>query len=450
VPAAVPCQEVLDGSSFAVLGESGSLAELIAEKLQSRGGMRLEQGNEAEASAIVYLAGISPATANNPLRDLFSFVQSVDAARELRLLVCAATTHGQHGFGGFIRSIAKERPRWTARFIELDAQSTAAEQADIAWRELLSSDGPPEVAYSGLSRRTPRLVLAATNGAGPGLDLGSESVVLVTGGARGITAAITAQLARRFGCRLIVVGKSAMSKEEESPELAGLAEAASIRRFLVSRNGYRDPSAVETEMKRILAVREIRQTLNLIQEAGSLVEYHPLDVCDSRALAELIGDVYSRHKRIDGVIHGAGVIEDKLINDKTWDSFARVCGTKLSAAQTLAGALRDDVRFVVFFSSVAGELGNRGQADYAAASQALNRLAAELNNRFSGRVVSISWGPWRGAGMVTRELENEFLRRGVRLIDLNDGVEAFFQELNAGNPADAQVVWSACGEESFP
>jgi hypothetical protein len=107
------------------------------------------------------------------------------------------------------------------------------------------------------------------------------------------------------------------------------------------------------------------------------------------------------------------------------------------------------VRFVVFFSSVAGVFGNRGQADYAAASQALNRLAAELNGRFSGRVVSISWGPWRGAGMVTPELEAEFLRRGVCLINLNDGVEAFFDELSAGNPQDAQVLWMAGAGDSF-
>ena len=71
--------------------------------------------------------------------------------------------------------------------------------------------------------------------------------------------------------------------------------------------------------------------------------------------------------------------------------------TKAGAALTLAEHLRPDgLRFLVLFSSVSGRFGNRGQADYAAASEVLGKLAHELDSRWPARVVSIDWGPWAG------------------------------------------------------
>jgi NAD(P)-dependent dehydrogenase (short-subunit alcohol dehydrogenase family) len=98
------------------------------------------------------------------------------------------------------------------------------------------------------------------------------------------------------------------------------------------------------------------------------------------------------------------------------------------------------VGFVAFFSSVSGAFGNRGQVDYAAANDALDKLALSLNESIKGRVVSINWGPWGGAGMVSAELEKEYERRGISLIELEKGIEDFLEELEYGAPDDAQVV----------
>ena len=112
----------------------------------------------------------------------------------------------------------------------------------------------------------------------------------------------------------------------------------------------------------------------------------------------------------------------------------------MRAAHTLVRQLRDDVSFMVFFSSVSGAFGNRGQTDYAAANDALDKLALSLNERIPGRVVSINWGPWGGTGMVSSELESEYERRGISLIGQDAGVQAFIAELEHGAPDDAQVV----------
>nr|WP_242424148.1 KR domain-containing protein [Frankia sp. EI5c] len=106
---------------------------------------------------------------------------------------------------------------------------------------------------------------------------------------------------------------------------------------------------------------------------------------------------------------------------------------------------------------MAGVFGNRGQVDYAAANDALDVLAHAASTRFAGRVVSVDWGPWgvdptapAGRGMVSEELASQYARRGIGLIDPEEGVAALLREL--GEPAagaPAQVVYMCGGVESF-
>ena len=146
------------------------------------------------------------------------------------------------------------------------------------------------------------------------------------------------------------------------------------------------------------------------------------------------------------MIHGAGLIEDRLVRDKGRDSLMRVMQAKAGAAGTLAQHLREDsLRFMVFFGSVAGRFGNRGQADYAAASEVLAKLACELDRRWAARVVAIDWGPWRSAGMVSPELERQFASRGVALIGLDQGCALLEEELLRGSKGAAEVLLGAAG-----
>ncbi|MDQ1428018.1 MAG: hypothetical protein QOK39_1494, partial [Acidimicrobiaceae bacterium] len=163
------------------------------------------------------------------------------------------------------------------------------------------------------------------------------------------------------------------------------------------------------------------------------------------AVQSVIGDIYARHGRLDGVIHGAGVLEDKRMSDKGVESFERVFRTKVDGARNLVSALRPDLGFLVLFGSVAGVFGNKGQADYAAANDALDSLARTWAGRFAGRVVAIDWGPWAGAGMVSPELEREYVRRGVGLINVDDGVACLLRELAWGPKDVAQVVYLRAG-----
>ena len=186
--------------------------------------------------------------------------------------------------------------------------------------------------------------------------------------------------------------------------------------------------------------REICTNLNLLRALGSEVEYAQADVRDAEAVGRVHADWHARFGPVVGLIHGAGVIQDKLFRDKSLDSIDRVIGIKLDGALNLTRLLDSaPPRFTVFFSSVAGRYGNRGQADYAAANESLNKLAVWLNRRWKGRVVSMIWGPWSEVGMVS-DLRDHLGRRGMSMIDPAEGSRRMVEELRFGRKGDVEVI----------
>jgi len=346
---------------------------------------------------------------------------------------------------GFLKTAALEWPAVRVKAVDL-AHEPASRCAEQLLDELAAADGLVEVGYRDGRRTQLEVVPTPLDGRQGQLELDERSVVLVTGGARGITARAALMLAERHRPKLVLVGRT--SDEPEDEATAGLGELSQLREAMIAarRADGRPltPALVEKDCRRIMHAREARENLALMRQAGSRVEYLIGDVSDPSAFGELIDSVYAEHGRIDGVLHGAGVIEDKLIRDKQPDSLARVLATKAGAARTLAERLRPDtLRFLVFFSSVSGRFGNSGQADYAAASEVLGKLAHELDASWPGRVVSIDWGPWRSAGMVSEWLEQEFARRGVALIGLEQGCTMLYEELARGRKGESEIVIGA-------
>jgi hypothetical protein len=141
-----------------------------------------------------------------------------------------------------------------------------------------------------------------------------------------------------------------------------------------------------------------------------------------------------------GLIHGAGLIQDKLARDKSVDSFDRVFGPKIDGALNLIRLVRPElIRFAIFFSSIAGRYGNRGQTDYSAANDLLNKLAVWLDGRWPGRILAANWGPWSGVGMVS-DLEAALDARGLGMITPRAGAAALLDELTRGRKGDVEVV----------
>ncbi|HEV2771968.1 MAG TPA: SDR family NAD(P)-dependent oxidoreductase, partial [Thermoleophilaceae bacterium] len=355
---------------------------------------------------------------------------------------------GHGGVSGLVKTLALEWPGARCKVVDLDPGAETSERARQLFTELAAGDDEVEVGYRGGSRlvRRPRPApLATDEEAGEEVTIDEGSVIVLTGGARGITAEVARELAERYRPTLVLVGRSPVPPAEESPETGGRTSPRELKAALIEQLRSQDQPVtaerVEAAHSRILREREIRSTLAAIERAGATVDYRQVDVRDERAVAALIDDLYRSYGRLDGVIHGAGVIEDRLIEDKSADSFDRVLDTKAVSAFALCRALQpDSLRFLVFFSSVAGLFGNRGQCDYAAANEILNKLALYLDARWAARVVSINWAPWAGAGMVSPELVREFARRDVPVVAPPAGRQAFHRELRSGRKGHVEVL----------
>jgi NAD(P)-dependent dehydrogenase (short-subunit alcohol dehydrogenase family) len=265
-------------------------------------------------------------------------------------------------------------------------------------------------------------------------------VIVVTGGARGVTAACVRLLASEHRPRLVLLGRTPL--EAEPGGLSAAFTRAELIQLLAGRERG-SPAEIAAAADHVLAVREIRETLNAIERSGAPVRYYAVDVADPAALARVLAAVRAHWGPITGVVHGAGVLADALIAGKTDEQFDRVFTTKVAGLHgLLAATAADPLSILCAFSSVAAQFGNPGQCDYAMANEVLDQVLSAEQARRPGCVVrSIGWGPWQG-GMVTGEIASRFRDSGVAMIDLDEGAAAFVAELGA--PAEpARVIVSA-------
>ncbi|MGI5208175.1 SDR family NAD(P)-dependent oxidoreductase [Spirillospora sp. CA-108201] len=315
------------------------------------------------------------------------------------------------------------------RALDVDTEDTPRAIAQRILAELLTAEAPVVVGHEIGRRTTLDLIPAGPPGgdAASAPDLEPDGVVLLTGGARGITARVALEFARTSGCRIELVGRTPEPVGE--PEFPGAEDEAGLRRALVA-HGEEQPAEIEATVRRILAEREIRRTLAALGEHAASVRYHAADVRDPGAVRAVVDDVYRRHRRLDGVVHGAGIAEDRLIRDRSPESFARVYRTKVDGAAALVQAVRPGLAFFVVFGGVAGVHG-RGRAGHASAGDACGSLAHVWRRRH-GRVLVADWGPWAG-GAVSPEQVQEYARHGVGLIDPDAGAAALLREIAHGD-----------------
>ncbi len=352
------------------------------------------------------------------------------------------------GLAGLTKTVALEHPAAFVRHVDL-APASAELQASWIVQELLQS-GPVEAGVSAQGRVTTGSWLAPEPAADVALPLGPADVVVVSGGARGVTAACVVALAQRTRCRLVLLGRSRIDGSE-APEVQAAADEPGLKRALFGLDRTLTPAAAGKRAAQILAAREARSNIARMEAAGSTVRYLAVDVLDGAALSRALEDVRRELGAITGLVHGAGVIADKRLLEKSAAQFDAVYDTKIEGVRVLLDATaRDALKVICFFSSVAARAGNIGQCDYALANEALNKLAAAEKRARPGVVVkSIGWGPWEG-GMVTPALKKQFESLGIPCIPLARGAAMFVAELSGTSDAVEIVVGGAPGPLSAP
>ncbi|WP_037679297.1 type I polyketide synthase [Streptomyces griseus] len=467
---------VLSGARFVVLGDGGEgVADEVRALLLSYGAHVVVRAREhlldeadGAVDGVLYLAPLA-AGGGPVLPDAFPVLRAALARGPRRLLAVRpadgdAPDPGTAGLHGLFRTVAREYPDTVARVVDLHDTSPGAVARALV-DELAASDRAPVVLRTAAGRHGLELVetplgALGTTGAGPAgdgvaeaaaLGLDRDSVVLLAGGARGITARFAVALAAASRCRVELLGRTPAPDGPEDPATAAARTATELRAVLAARGGA-TPAEVNRTAGLLLAQREISATLAEVTALGSRVRYRSVDFREPEAVRQAVKEIHAEHGRLDGVVHAAGVIEDRLLAEKTAESFQRVYGTKAAGADALFTAL-DELpeapAFAVLFGSVSAVLGNRGQADYAAANDALEALGTAWASRTGHRALTVHWGPWAPGGghhgMVSPELAREYARRGVRLIDPEEGTAALLRELAWGDPSARSVVYTASG-----
>ena len=193
------------------------------------------------------------------------------------------------------------------------------------------------------------------------------------------------------------------------------------------------------------------RAIETLRARGFRIEVELADVTDTAALDAMLERMDGTLPPLSGVIHSVGVLSDAALGNQSWESFETVLWPKMLGAWHLHGATAGrDLDMFVLFSSVAGVLGNPGQANHAAANAFLDQLAA--HRRALGLPgQSIAWGAWSGLGEAEEQRERIAGRReaaGTGWFPPEQGFLAFERLLreDATGGVVAVVDWPVFGE----
>jgi len=342
------------------------------------------------------------------------------------------------GLAGLVKTLARERPDLHCRALDV-APSVAL--ADDRCADALLCAGPVEIGVGPEGSATVSLTRTTQATAGAAWKPGPTDVVLLSGGARGVTAAIARDLAGAGVRTVVLLGRTPLPGDEPA-WLRDLSTEAQIKQgLLLHGNLEAKPAAIGSACAAVLAAREVQDTLRSLAASGTEVVYRSVDVTDQAAVLAVLSEVRRDHGPVTMLVHGAGVLADRRIEDKVAAEVERVYATKVAGLEhLLAGLDLARVRAIALFSSSTARFGRRGQADYAMANEVLNKRAHQLAATLpAARVLSVNWGPFEG-GMVTPSLQALFAREGVGVIDPDQGAVTLRALLATPGPTEAVVI----------
>jgi NADPH:quinone reductase-like Zn-dependent oxidoreductase len=164
-----------------------------------------------------------------------------------------------------------------------------------------------------------------------------------------------------------------------------------------------------------------------------------LDASDTAGVQRVIAELAAAPKPLRGIIHSAGIVDDHLVVDTSWDQFTKVMKPKLNAAWNLHLATENvPLDFFVLYSTMSAVVGNVGQANYAAGNAFMDALC-QMRHAKGMPALSINWGPWAEVGMASR-MDAAALQMipEKAMISPDEGMQ-LLEQLMSGNPCRAQA-----------
>ena len=351
---------------------------------------------------------------------------------------------GSPAFGaitGFTKAIAREFAGGTIKTISCESPKNIID-------EIINGDGAVEIAYN---EKGNRFVLITTeeeilDEGKEAFTISNDDLLIITGGALGITFEITKHLTEKYPTNIALLGRTKLPSNIE--EIASLDEQGlkNLKETTIENLKKTEervtPVKIEKEWSKITKPIQIYQNIKQLQSLGSKVRYYSTDVTNTEQMQKTLLKIEKDFKRtISGVIHGAGLEISKLIENKDLNEFNRVYDVKVLGFNNIIENIDlKKTRFFFNFSSVAGRYGNAGQVDYSAANDYLSKQTWKLRKQ-GLHATSICWSAWAEIGMATRGSVMTVLEHaGVTPISVKDGIEAFIQEMEFGNAPEVVIA----------
>jgi enediyne polyketide synthase len=394
VPARAPRVPVGDGPSgtWQVFAPAGHpLAERLRAALEEAGigdGVLLCLPDSGEEHVDLILAAGKAAVASAP-GSRFVVVQH------------------KYGASGLARTAFLEAGEVPTTIVSLpDLVTPTAAQIDDAVARVLTeaaaTTGFTEVRYDADGQRTAPVLTVlqppAQELAGTPLD-GSD-VLLVTGGAKGITAECALVMALDSGAKLALVGR-----DPPADEVANAAQQARVN------------------------------------AAGVVCRYERADVTDPAQVAAAVASFEATLGPVTAVMHGAGRNEPTAIGGLTEERFHQTLAVKIAGLRAVLDAVdQDRIKLLVTFGSIIGRAGLPGEAHYSTANDWMSELTADFQAAHpNARALAMEWSVWSGAGMGERlGVVEALMRDGITPVSVEDGLRVLRQVL--ADPSAGPIV----------
>ncbi|MBE1465692.1 SDR family oxidoreductase [Kibdelosporangium phytohabitans] len=364
-----------------------------------------------------------------------------------RLVGCAVHPHLTL-ITGFLRSLANEVACPTFAVVTDAALAVGLDQLNS---ESAAARDRVVVLYRGGLRYVEQICPAPL----PAVDtrrlpVHDGSVVVATGGARGITAVAVTALAERARIKVWLLGTT---PPDAFPD--GLVErqeddlGAARAEFIAARRAD-DHRASVVELNRrfshMLRSREVALTLRQLRKlcGAESVRYLLCDVTETDATHRAARTILDEDGHVDLLLHGAGRLSSATVDNKTLSDFRTVVATKVHGYANLKSAFAAaPPRLWCNFASASGINAPPGDTDYAPANEYL--LAAARSAHEPGTAeVSIAWALWAQTGMVDEHLQRHLHRTyGVTGMDNATGAAAFLNEMLVPRPPDPAPIYGA-------
>ncbi len=185
-----------------------------------------------------------------------------------------------------------------------------------------------------------------------------------------------------------------------------------------------------------------QETIEHLEKQGAQVLTAQADVAQLDELRSVFERIQTSLPPLRGIFHTAGILQDGILQQQTWENFEQVMAPKVRGTWNLHQLSQNlSLDFFVCFSSIAALLGSPGQGNYAAANAYMDALTT-YRRQLGLPGLSINWGPWDGAGMAGQLSDRDRERiaaTGVSTISPNQGIQALEQLLLQESSEIAQI-----------